>query len=206
MTLRPRSPSRYPSAWRTSANLDIFLATMTAPIPPDESRRLLQHFLAALAYRTQKALRGAPPGFADFRAGTNLRTPHELVMHMTSVIGYARTFLHGGIFRPEGLPTFDEEIERFHTMLSALSADFGNKRLLAGITDEQFLQGPLSDAMTHAGQLAMLRRLHGDPVPSENFIFAAIAPENVSSDQPEPARPDLDWSKDRPPRRVRPDT
>ena len=39
-----------------------------------DSRRLLQHFLAALAYRTQKALRGAPPHFADFRAGTNART------------------------------------------------------------------------------------------------------------------------------------
>ena len=56
-----------------------------------ESRQLLQHFLAALAYRTQKALRDAPPTFADFRAGTHVRTPHELIRHMTGVIGYART-------------------------------------------------------------------------------------------------------------------
>ncbi|MEO8622674.1 MAG: hypothetical protein ABI625_16505 [bacterium] len=45
----------------------------------NESRRLLQHFLAALAYRTQKALRGAPAGFATFQAGDNVRTPSELV-------------------------------------------------------------------------------------------------------------------------------
>ena len=54
-----------------------------------ESRRLLQHFLASLAYRTQKAVRGAPEGYAEFRAGTHVRTPHELVWHMTGVIGYA---------------------------------------------------------------------------------------------------------------------
>ena len=74
-----------------------------------ESRKLLQHFLAALAYRTQKALRGAPSEFADFRAGTHVRTPHELVWHMTGVIGYARTMLHGGKFAPPRLETFAEE-------------------------------------------------------------------------------------------------
>ena len=55
-----------------------------------ESRKLLQHFLAALAYRTQKALRGAPDAFGEFRAGTHVRMPHELIWHMTGVIGYAR--------------------------------------------------------------------------------------------------------------------
>ena len=69
----------------------------------NQSRSLLQHFLAALAYRTQKALRGASDGFADFRAGTHVRTPHELIWHMTGVIGYARTMLHGGRFTPPRL-------------------------------------------------------------------------------------------------------
>lgn len=69
----------------------------------------------------------------------------------------------------------------------------------ARISDEQFPQGPLADAMTHAGQLAMLRRLHGVPVPSENFIFAKVSAENVSSAQALPAAPDLDWRADEPP-------
>src|SRR5918993_57540 len=157
---------------------------------PTESRRLLQHFLAALAYRTQKALRGAPDHFAEFRAGTNVRTPHELVWHMTGVIGYARTMLHGGAFTPPRLPTFAAEVARFHDTLQALHDDFANPALQAQITDEQFLQGPLSDAMTHAGQLAMLRRLAGSPVASENFIFADIRTANVSPAQPLPAAPD----------------
>lgn len=164
-----------------------------------ESRRLLQHFLAALAYRTQKALRGAPAEFGGFRAGTHVRTPHELIWHMTGVIGYARTMLHGGRFTPERMPTFGEEVARFHETLTALRADFANSSLQARITDEQFLQGPLADAMTHAGQLAMLRRLAGSPVASENFIFALIDSGNVSADQAEPAAPDEWWRPDQPP-------
>ena len=74
-----------------------------------ESRELLRHFLAALAYRTQKALRGAPESFAHFRVGPTSRTPKELVWHMTGVIGYARTMFHGGRFMPPELPTFADE-------------------------------------------------------------------------------------------------
>ena len=164
-----------------------------------ESRRLLQHFVAALAYRTQKALRGAPDHFAEFRAGTHVRTPHELVWHMTGVIGYARTMLHGGTYVPPRMPTFSAEVARFHEALSALREDFADPALEARISDEQFLQGPLSDAMTHAGQLAMLRRLAGSPVASENFIFAEVRRENVSAEQPEPAAPDRWWRPDQPP-------
>ena len=94
---------------------------------------------------------------------------------MTGVIGYARTLLHGGDFEPPRLGSLAEEVARFHDTLAALSRDFGDASLHARISDDQFLQGPLSDAMTHAGQLAMLRRVHGVPVPSENFIFADVS-------------------------------
>jgi hypothetical protein len=159
----------------------------------------LRHFLAALAYRTQKALRGAPEHFGEFRADTHVRTPHELIWHMTGVVGYARTMLHGGTFAPPRLATFADEIARFHETLAALHADFADASLSARISDEQFLQGPLSDAMTHAGQLAMLRRLAGSPVASENFIFATITSTNVSAAQAEPAAPDEWWRPDQPP-------
>lgn len=160
----------------------------------NESRRLLQHFLAALAYRTQKALRDAPPDFSEFSAGNKVRTPHELVWHMTGLMGYARTYFHGGVFRPTRLDAFRAEVERFHATLTLLSRDFADSSLTAGITDQQFLQGPLADAMTHAGQLAMLRRLHGEPVPSENFIYARISTNNLGSTQPAPAAPDPEWT------------
>jgi hypothetical protein len=162
----------------------------------NESRQLLQHFLAALAYRTQKALRGAPEGFADFRASPTSRTPFELVWHMTGLMGYARTMFHGGDFEPPRLGSLDEEVARFHETLDALSRDFGDATLTARISDKQFLQGPMSDAMTHAGQIAFLRRLHGEPVPSENFIFATIDAANVGREQALPNAPDEDWRPD----------
>ncbi len=160
----------------------------------DPERELLRHFLAALAYRTQKALRGCPPEFASFSAGHRTRTPQELLRHMTSVLGYARTFFIGGKYWPEPLPTFDDEIARFHEMLETLADHLAAGQVFLGeMTAPKMLQGPFSDAMTHAGQLAMLRRLYGDPVPPENFIDAKITSENLSSDQADPASPDEYW-------------
>ncbi len=159
----------------------------------DEQRALLRHFLAALAYRTQKALRDAPPSFGTFTAGQRARTPAELVRHMTSVLGYARTFFVGGSYRPEPLPDLHAEVGRFHAMLRELAGHLEAGTALRGITPERLLQGPFADAMTHAGQLAMLRRLAGSPVPPENFIVAAIDPANLGPDQPRPASPDREW-------------
>ena len=160
----------------------------------DDERRLLRHFLAALAYRTQKVLRGAPPEFSDYRAGEQVRTPKELVRHMTSVLGYARTFFVGGKYRPEELDTLTAEVARFHEMLEALAAHIeGAETWPPGVSAERLLQGPLSDAMTHAGQIAMLRRLAGHPVAPENFIVADIDKQRLGESQSAPVSPDEDW-------------
>ncbi|HEX4955187.1 MAG TPA: hypothetical protein VF017_17490 [Thermoanaerobaculia bacterium] len=160
----------------------------------NESRQLLRHFLAALAYRTQKALRDAPADFGSFEAGNQVRTPAWLVCHMTSVLGYARTSFLGGSYWPEPLPTLDAETARFHEMVADLARHLeAGTPFLDPMTAERMLQGPFADAMTHAGQLALLRRLAGSPVPPENFIFAEIRPDRLGPDQPEPARPDERW-------------
>jgi hypothetical protein len=159
----------------------------------DEKRIMLRHFLAALAYRTQKAVREAPDGFGDFRAGQRTRTPSDLVRHMTSVLGYARTYFVGGRYWPDPLPTLEEEIERFHAMIVTLAAHLERGDPLVGIAPEQLLQGPFSDAMTHAGQLAMLRRLAGAPVQPENFIVADIRVDRLGAEQASPVSPDAEW-------------
>ena len=159
----------------------------------DEKRIILQHFLAALAYRMQKALRGAPDEFFDFRAAPGVRTPHQLVLHMTSVLGYARTFLFGGKWRPEMQKDYRDEIKRFHDIIESLNHHLEEATPFQGTTPEKMLQGPFSDAMTHAGQLAMLRRLFGSPIPPENFIMADIDPGNLGPDQPDPMDADKEW-------------
>ena len=164
----------------------------------DRGAEMLCHFLGALAYRTQKALRAAPESFAEFEAGNLTRSPHELLLHMTSVLGYARTFFRSGTYWPTRLPSFEDEIVRFHTMLDDLSDHLEAGDELTGTTHEQLLQGPFSDAMTHAGQLAMLRRLHGAPVSPENFVVADIDASNVGADQAQPRSPKEAWPEELP--------
>src|SRR5438876_11853104 len=107
----------------------------------DRDRQLLRHFLAAIAYRTQKALRGAPDHYPTFSAGNRVRTPTELIRHMTSFMGYVRTLFQGGSYPPkrDALPSFKAEVDRFH----GTSEEVGS--LLAGavpcsLTSEQLLQ------------------------------------------------------------------
>lgn len=161
----------------------------------DRERALLRHFLAAIAYRAQKALRGAPERFATFAAGHQVRTPAELVRHMTAVLGYARTFFVGGSypFKPDPLPTFGDEVRRFHEMLEAVGDLVTQGAPLKDVSIEQLLQGPFSDVMTHVGQLALLRRLADDPIPPENFVYAEIRRDRLGPEQAMPARPDKEW-------------
>ncbi len=159
----------------------------------DDKKALLIHYLAALAYRTQKALRGARPKFASFRAAPKVRTPRELVSHIDGVLGYACTFFVGGSYRMPPMPDLGAEVDRFHATVARLARLISEESAWKRITPERLLQGPLADAMTHAGQLAMLRRLAGDPVPPENFVFAEVSSSNLGPDQPMPARPDAEW-------------
>ena len=161
----------------------------------DPERELLTHFLAAIAYRTQKALRGAPPHYPGFAAGHQARTPVQLLRHMTSVLGYARTLCLGGSYpiEPEPLAAFDDEIARFHEMVKALGDLLTAGTPTRDISHRQLLQGPFSDVMTHVGQLALLRRLADAPVAPENFVFADMRSDRLGSDQPMPARPDARW-------------
>ena len=160
----------------------------------DRDRELARHFLAAIAYRTQKALRGAPEHYPDFVAGHQVRTPAELLRHMTSLMGYVRTLFLGGSYplSPEPLPTFGDDVARFHAMLQEVG-DLLESGAPLGITIEQLLQGPFADTMTHVGQLALLRRLADAPVAPENFVYADIQGARLGPDQPMPARPDDVW-------------
>ena len=162
----------------------------------DAKRDMLRHFLAALAYRTQKALRDAPESFGSFSPTQGVRTPIQLVRHMTSVLGYARTYFIGGQYQPEPLPNLLEETKRFHAMLEDLAQHLKTGiPLLLEMTEERLLQGSFADAMTHAGQLASLRRLSGNPIAPENFIVADIDTDQVGTAQAEPKSPDEIWNE-----------
>jgi hypothetical protein len=98
-------------------------------------------------------------------------------------------FFTGGEYQQTPLDDHQAEVLRFHQTLEELAQLFASDTPLSGITPEKLLQGPFSDAMTHAGQLALLRRLAGSPVAPENFLYADIRPDNLSVNQPRPVRP-----------------
>ena len=63
--------------------------------PGDPKRELLRHALATIAYRGGKALRGAPPEFAEFRACETTRSPAKLLAHIGDLMDWALTMAQG---------------------------------------------------------------------------------------------------------------
>jgi len=146
----------------------------------DANRNLLRHFLATLAYRCRKAILGAPQNFGDFDAGHGVRKPREILSHMSGVLLHAHSFLAPRESAPAFLGTWEEEVGRLFRVLSELDKSLESGTQWSGRTEEQILQGPLADAMTHIGQLAMLRRMASSPVPKESFDEAVIRTGDVS--------------------------
>lgn len=154
-----------------------------------EKGQMLRHFLAAIAYRATKAIKDAPETYPNICIGKGVRTPRMILHHIAGVLTYAHSFFEHYDTTHLELKPWDLEVNEFYNVLSKLDKSFQEKRPHQ-ITEEQLLQGPLSDSMAHVGQLLMLRRMADSPVPSENFIYADIRKGEVGPDQPDPIAPD----------------
>lgn len=137
-------------------------------------RQLIRHFIATLAYRATKVIRNVPENYPALSVGEGVRTPVEILHHMSDVLLFAYRTLVPGERIEIPLAAWETEVGRFHDALGRLDEAIVNGAEPRELSWEQLLQGPLSDAMTHVGQLAMLRRLAGDPIPGENFSRAEI--------------------------------
>jgi hypothetical protein len=153
----------------------------------DEKRELLRHTLATLAYRASRALDGAPDHFAGFAAAGRL--PVEILAHMGDLFDWALSIAVGHQQWHNTQPrAWVEEQQRFFESLRAFDAFLASDgQLHAPI--ERLMQGPVADALTHVGQLAMLRRLSGSPTRGENFYVASICAGQVGSEQPPQVKP-----------------
>jgi hypothetical protein len=147
---------------------------------------MLRHTVATLAYRAGKALRGAPPEFASFRAGPSTRTPAEIVAHMGDLLDWALSLAEGREKWHNSPPLpWDEGATRFFAALEAFDRRLAADSTL-GCSPERLFQGPIADALTHTGQINMLRRLAGCPVRGENYQRADIVAGRCGSAQPAP--------------------
>jgi hypothetical protein len=153
----------------------------------DEKRELLRHTVAALAYRASRALAGSPESFAAFDGAG--RQPGKIIAHMGDLFDWALSIAAGRQTWHNSTPLpWAQEQQRFFAALAAFDAYLASDHPLHASIDRLF-QGPVADALTHVGQLAMLRRLAGSPTRGENFFLAEIAPGQVSAEQPAPVQP-----------------
>ena len=149
-------------------------------------RELLRHTLAALAYRAAKTLRGAPATFADFRAPGAGRTPLSIVAHMGDLFDWGLSMANGAGKWTSATPQgWDAECARFFASLKAFDERIASDEPL-GYEMTRLVQGPVADALTHTGQLAMLRRLHGAPMKGESYVRADIVIGRISMEQTPP--------------------
>ena len=154
-----------------------------------EKSEMLRHFLASIAYHATKAIKNAPDDYPELDIGKGVRTPRHILHHITGVLSYAHSFYESYETTYFEHKPWEEEVAHFYETLSNLDSSMKERRPRE-VTEEQLLQGPLSDSMAHVGQLLMLRRMADSPVPSENFIHADIRKGAVGPEQPEPVAPD----------------
>jgi len=152
----------------------------------DPKRDLLRHTLATLAYRGGKAVRGASPEFAGFTSAC--RTPAQVLAHIGDLLDWALSMAEGKQRWQNSEPVpWEKEVARFFAAAKAFDDFLASSNPLA-VPAERLFQGPIADALTHVGQIAMMRRLAGIPIKGENYFQAEITTGRVGADQAAPVR------------------
>ena len=146
-------------------------------------RNLLRHTVATLAYRGGKAVANAPAGFNNFRVNDTTRTPGQILAHIGDLLDWALSIAMGKQtwHDSKSLP-WDEEVARFFAALNAFDSYLASDSPLAA-PEEKLFQGPIADALTHVGQITLLRRMAGGPIRGENYYKAEIESGRVGADQ-----------------------
>ena len=161
---------------------------MTAAASDNTAVDFLRHTVATLAYRAGKVLRDAPPEFATVKVHDDVRTPLEIVGHLGDLIEWALRLADGsGPWQAASTGRFEADVERFFTALARLDAYLASHPALSQPATTIF-QAPIADALTHVGQLALLRRCAGAPIRPESYAKAEIVTGRVGRDQAPPGR------------------
>jgi hypothetical protein len=152
-------------------------------------RAALRHLLAIIAYRGGKVLRDAPEGFGATTVGGGTRSAVEILAHVGDLFDWGLALAAEGEHRWSDTRSgdWDAQVERFFAGIDAVDAHLASDAPISR-SPERLMQGPFADALTHIGQLAMLRRIAGSPVRGENYFKAEIETGRVGPDQAPPVR------------------
>ena len=153
-----------------------------------DSRVFLRHTLATLAYRGAKTIRNAGLTFADYGSGETSRTPARILAHIGDLMDWGLSMAAGRREWHDSAPLpWEKECERFFTALRKFDDYLASDKPLE-VSAEKLFQGPIADALTHVGQIAMLRRLAAVPMKGENYFAAEITIGRVGADQAPPRK------------------
>jgi hypothetical protein len=148
----------------------------------DAKRELLRHVVATVAYRGGIAVSDAPADFAGFRVNETVRTPREILSHIGDLLDGSLFLAKGELVYLTSAPLpWDEEVSRFFSAAKAFDSYLALDVPLA-CTAEKLIQGPIGDALTHVGQIVMLRRVAGKPVRVESYFTAEIIAGEVTAE------------------------
>ena len=154
---------------------------------PDD-RSLLRHTLATLAYRGGKAVRGVPAGFADYPCGESSRTPVQILAHIGDLLAWGLSIAESQQKWNSSAPlAWEAECDRFFAALKKFDDYLASEKPLQ-VSAEKLFQGPIADALTHVGQIAMLRRMAGAPMKGESYFVAEITTGRIGPDQVAPKK------------------
>ena len=138
---------------------------------------LLRHFLATIDYRFQKSIGNRSEMYGESSFGKGSRTPIEIIHHMTSVLHFALENTGNGDNKKQGdLQNLENGISQFRIVLADLDRIFSEQKIDLSLS-KKLLQGPLSDVLTHIGQLAMMSRQFAKPIKGENYFASNIITE-----------------------------
>lgn len=153
-----------------------------------EKREMLRHAVATVVYRCAKTLRDGDDDFGSFQAADGTRTPVQILAHIGDLFDWAHSIAVGAeTWRNAEPMVWSAEVERFFAGVQAFDDLLATRQDLAA-SEERLFQGPVADALTHVGQIAMLRRMYGSPIRGENYFVADIKTGRAGADQSDAKR------------------
>ena len=186
----PRCQLQIPRFARDDKGVDLTVnrTDSTVNSTMTDSRAFLRHTLATIAYRGAKAIRNAGPSFADYSCGETSRTLVRILAHIGDLMDWALSMAEGRREWKDSLPLpWEKECERFFAAVKKLDDYLASDKPLE-VSAEKLFQGPIADALTHVGQIAMLRRMAGLPIKGESYFMAEVTVGRVGADQAAPRK------------------
>lgn len=137
---------------------------------------VMQRLLDGLGFRFYWATEGLRVEDYSFRPADDVMSIRELVKHIWGLVNWVRISVQGEPHRRpmEIVSVRSDILEMLHELRTAVSEM--NDDELSEVTIEgnplwNIINGPVSDALTHVGQINSFRRLNGNPVPRANVFL-----------------------------------